>query len=237
MSTPFRTRLRPPAAPTLAALCAASCVALQPALAATFHAGSLSGVPANSGTATLATTDWPGFVLTLKELSTSTMTGSDLFGYEGLWVGSDGTGGQYTLQFSAPVASVAFSFLALTAFADGPTETLTSFVASAAVNSGLTAADATATWNGVTLTPVEEDSHGLLTFTARAPEGITSLRFDHVQPGQLQGFVVNRIDVTPAAVPEPAAAWLMTLGLLGGWQWRRRRLGASANASATGDAR
>lgn len=233
MSTPIRTRLRPSALPALAALCAASCVVLQPVQAATFNAGTLAGVAANTGTATLVTADWPGFVLTLKELSTSTLAGSDLFGYEGLWVGSDGTGGQYTLQFSAPVTSVSFSFLALTAFAEGPTETLTSFVASAAVNSGLTAADGTATWNGVTLTPVEEDSHGLLTFTARAPAGITSLRFDHVQPGQLQGFVVNRIDVTPAAVPEPAAAWLMTLGLLGGWQWRRLR----RNASAAGDAR
>lgn len=236
MSTPIRTRLRPPAVHTLAALCAASCVALQPAAAATFDAATLSGVPANSGTATFSTPGWSGFVLTLRELSTSTLMGSDLFGYEGLWLGADGTGGQYSFQFSAPVASIAFSFIALTAFADGPTETLTTFAASAAVNSSLSAADGTSTWSGVTLTPLEEDSHGLLTFTARAPEGITSLRFDHVQPGQLQGFVVNRIDVTPAAVPEPAAAWLMTLGLLGGWQLNRVRRVRQRTAPA-GDAR
>ena len=186
--------------------------------AVTFTDLQLSTLPANSASASFTSS---GTVMTVAETTTATMNASTLFGYEGLWLGSDGTGGRYTFSFSAPIQSISFSVIALTAFAGGPVETLGGFVAAVSTTSVLSANDATTTWNGSVLTPVEEDSYGLLTFTAAPGASFNVIRFDHVQPAQLQGFVVSRIDVATAAVPEPPSVLLLALGALGLWRLRR----------------
>jgi hypothetical protein len=192
--------------------------ALPAAHAITYSDLQLSTLSTNSASASFTSA---GTVMTVAETSTATMRGSSLFGYEGLWLGSDGTGGRYTFSFNTPINSISFSFIALTAFAGGPVETLTGFTAAVSTTSQLSANDGTTTWNGTVLTPVEEDSYGLLRFNAAPGASFNSIRFDHVQPAQLQGFVVERIDITAAPVPEPRTALLMTLGVLGLWRLRR----------------
>jgi uncharacterized protein (DUF1800 family) len=204
------------------------------AQAATFSDLILSLLPPNSGTAVYTTPDAPGTVLTVQETSTQTMVGSDLFGYSGLWLGSDGTGGRYTFSFNTPIQSIALSFVGLTAFAPSPFESLTGFVSSAPSVGTLSASDGTLSWAAGVLRPLEEDSHGVLTFTAIGAAGFNSIRFDHVQPEQLQGFVIDRIDVTLSAVPEPSAAllWAAGLGCMVWLMWRRRSHLAGAAATA-----
>ncbi len=204
------------------------------AQAATFSDLILSLLPPNSGTAVYTTPDAPGTVLTVQETSTQTMAGSDLFGYSGLWLGSDGTGGRYTFSFNAPIQSIALSFVGLTAFAPNPFESLTGFVSSVPSVGVLSAADGTLSWAAGVLRPLEEDSHGVLTFTANGAAGFSSIRFDHLQPDQLQGFVIDRIDITPSAVPEPSAAllWAAGLGCMVWLMWRRRSPLAGVTATA-----
>ena len=214
-----------------AALLALTAVSAQ---AATFSDLILSILPPDSGTAVFTTPDAPGTVLTVQETTTQTMAGSDLFGYQGLWLGSDGTGGRYTFSFNTAIQSIALSFIGLTAFAPSPIETLGGFVSSAPSVGVLSAADGTLSWAAGVLTPLEEDSHGVLTFTAIGAAGFSSIRFDHVQPDQLQGFVIDRIEVALVAVPEPASALLWAAGLacVGALMWRRRSHLAGAAATA-----
>ncbi|HRD98709.1 MAG TPA: hypothetical protein PLA97_20190, partial [Rubrivivax sp.] len=204
------------------------------AQAATFSDLILSLLPPNSGTAVYTTPDAPGTVLTVQETSTQTMVGSDLFGYSGLWLGSDGTGGRYTFSFNAPIQSIALSFVGLTAFAPSPFESLSGFVSSVPSVGVLSAADGTLSWAAGVLRPLEEDSYGVLTFTANGAAGFSSIRFDHLQPDQLQGFVIDRIDITLSAVPEPSAAllWAAGLGCMVWLMWRRRSPLAGVTASA-----
>jgi hypothetical protein len=212
---------------------ALSCGLLAPsAQAATFVDTVLSNVLGNVGLASFTTPDTPGLVMTVTETSTATMTGSNLFDYEGLWLGSDGTGGRYTFSFNQPISSISFSFIALTALAGGPAETLNTFVSSAPTLSVFSSPDSSATWASGTLTPVEEDSRGVLTFTATAAL-FNSIRFDHLQGAQLQGFVLERVDVNLAPVPEPQAAWLFGAGLLALLaRWRINRPGQGQGVSA-----
>ena len=218
-------RLRPAARRLAAAVgigwAVASCSTLLHA--ATFTSTTLATLPANSGSASFTASDSPGLVMTVLETASATMIGSDLFGYEGLWLGADGTGGRYAFSFSTPVNSISFSFIALTAFAGGPLELLNTFVASVATTAVLSAADGTTSWNGSVLTPLEEDSHSVLTLTAAPGASFSSIRFDHVQPEPLQGFVVDRVSVVTAAVPEPSKALLLAGGLLSLWLLRRQR--------------
>jgi PEP-CTERM motif len=197
-------------------------LSVAPAHALSFIDTVLAAIAPNSGSVVYTTPQAPGLTMTVVETSTATMQGSDLFGYEGLWLGSDGTGGRYSFSFNQPVRSISFWFIALTSFAGGPLETLTSFVPSASATAGFVSVDLSATWNGSTLTPLEEDSRGVLTFTSVGLAGFNSIRFDHLQPEQLQGFVIEQIDFTTAPVPEPAAALLFAAGLLGLWQLRRQ---------------
>lgn len=192
----------------------------------------LAAIPANSGSVNYTVPSAPGVVLNVVETGTATMLGSTLFEYEGLWIGADGTGGRYTLNFNQPVASLSLSFIALTSFAGGPVETLTTFVSSAATSTTFSSSDSSATWSGGVLTPLDEDSRGRLTFTSVLAAGFTSLRFDHVQGANLQGVVIEQIDYTlAAAVPEPATAFSLGAGLLliGAGALRRQ---AQAAASA-----
>lgn len=185
-----------------------------PSPAASFSSTVLGALAANSGVANYTTPDAPGAVMTVLETGTATMTGSDLFGFEGLWLGSDGTGGRYGFSFNTPIQSIAFSFIALTDFGGGLAETLTSFVSSAATVPAFLSADGSASWNGITLSPLQEDSRALLTFSTSAPAGFSSIRFDHLQADQLQGVVIDRIDFTAATVPEPASVLMLAAGLL-----------------------
>ena len=209
----------------VAACTAAAALAAAPAAgAATFIDTVLAAIPADSGSVVYTTPSAPGTTMTVVETGTATMTGSDLFEYEGLWLGSDGTGGRYTFSFNTPVSSISFAFIALTTFGGGLQETLAGFVTNTASTAVLSGTGGTATWNGSTLVPLEEDSRGVLTFTATLPAGFSSIRFDHLQPDQLQGFIVERIDFTVAEVPEPAPAVLLAAGLLAAvWRLRRAR--------------
>ena len=183
----------------------------------------LAAIAPNSGSVVYTSQQAPGVTLTVAETASATMIGSDLFEYEGLWLGADGTGGRYTFSFNTPVQSISFSFIALTAFAGGPLETLNTFVSSAASSSIFSSIDLSAVWNGSTLTPLDEDSRGVLTFISTLPAGFSSIRFDHLQPEQLQGLVIEQIDFTPVAVvPEPPAALLFAAGLIGLWRLQRR---------------
>jgi hypothetical protein len=185
----------------------ATALAVTSAQAVTVTAAELGAVAENSANASFD-------VLTIAELGgSSTLKGSDLFGFEGLWVGSDDTGGSYRLTFSVPVISLSFQFLALTAFTGGPAETLSGFTTDSATSVNFSSADGSASWNGSTITPLEEDSRGTLTFSSLG--GFLSLTFTHIQPDALSGFIVNQIDYTTAApIPEPSPAALLAAGLL-----------------------
>lgn len=194
------------------------------AQAAVFDSGTLANLPTLSASASFVAIDNPGLQMTVLETGTATLAGSDLFGYEGLWVGSDGTGGRYTFSFNLPVSSISFSFIALTAFSGGPVEVLNTFLASTPTTAVLSAADGTTSWNGAVLTPLEEDAHGVLTLTAAPGSSFSSIRFDHVQPAALQGFVIDRVTAVTATVPEPPQAILLAGGLLALWRLQRQRL-------------
>lgn len=216
-------RARPRPARLLAAL--GLLAATLTAQAASFSSTVLGALAPDSGSASFTTLSAPGTVMSVLETGSATMTGSDLFGFEGLWLGSDGTGGRYTFGFNVPVTSISFHVIALTDFGGGLQERLNTFVSSAATTSSFVSADGSATWNPgtLTLTPLLEDSRGVLTFASVAPAGFSSIRFDHFQPDQLQGFVIEQIDFTVTAVPEPASAGMLAIGLLGLRSLRRLR--------------
>lgn len=202
-----------PANVVAAAVTAFVCATAQ-AQSASFIDSVLAAIGNNVASVVYTTAGAPGLQMTVSETSTATMTGSTLFDYEGLWLGSDGTGGRYTFAFNQPLTAISFSFIALTNFGPGLVETLNGFVSSTTTTASFSSSDSSSTWSAGTLTPLDEDSRGVLTFTA-ASTPFTSIRFDHNQPTQLQGFVVERVDVQLAPVPEPQAAWLFGLGLLG----------------------
>lgn len=213
---------RTPWRATLAAT-ALSCLATA-APAATFTDTVLAGIGNNVGNAVYTTPDAPGLQMTVVETTTATMTGSLLFDYEGLWLGSDGTGGRYTFSFNQPLTSISFSFIALTHLGPGLTETLNGFVGNVATNTTFSSVDSSATWSAGTLTPLEEDSRGVLTFNVTSA-ALSSIRFDHLQPGQLQGLVLERVEVQLAPVPEPGQLLLYSAGLvllLARWRWQQR---------------
>lgn len=183
----------------------------------------LSGVAPDSGQAQF---DTAAGRLTLTEADTATMTGSDLFGFEGLWLGSSGVDGRYTLSFSRPLASLSLDFIALSALAGEGTETLGSFVTDAPVSVQVRSADGSVSWLGGAVVPSEEDGRATLTLSALGGSGFTQWRFVHSQPVNLAGFVVQSIALeTLSAVPEPATATLWLLGALAlaGQGWCRGR--------------
>lgn len=144
-----------------------------------------------------------------------TMSGSDLFGYQGLWLGAPGQDGSYSLRFSDAVGSLRISFIALTA--QGPngedgTETLGNFVTDLPSVISLSSADASVSWDGATVTPLDEDGRGVLLWQAAAA-GFTSLHFDHRQPVPLNGFVVTGVAYSPF-LPEPTTLLMSISGLV-----------------------
>lgn len=177
----------------------------------------LSQLPANSAQFVLPG-DAGEAALTITELAANdpgSMTGSDLFGYQGLWLGGPGEGGRYSLGFSQPVGSLRISFIALTARGvngeDG-LETLGGFVTDQPSLIGFSSADASAGWDGATVTPLGEDGRGILLVQAPGA-GFMVLSFDHSQSVPLNGFVIDRIEYS-AYVPEPSTQLLSLAGLL-----------------------
>ena len=188
-----------------------------PALATIYTDLQLAQLPADSVQYTLPG-DAGEATLTISEIGASglgTMRGSDLFGFQGLWLGSPGLDGSYRLSFNRPVAGLRLSFIALTALGlngeDG-IETLGSFVTDQASLISFSSANASSGWDGATVTPLDEDGRGALLFQAQGAL-ITSLRFDHLQPVPLNGFVINRIEYSHF-LPEPSTAWMGLAGLL-----------------------
>lgn len=215
------------AKPALFALALASASAAQ---AGFFTAIELAAIAPDSASATYTS---GSVVMTLQEADTATMLGSDNVDFEGLWLGADGTGGGYSMAFNAPLSSFSLSFIALTALDDVFLETLNAWLTNAASTTTFTSADGSASWDGSTLTPLTDDGRGVLTFTSASAGGFSGLSFNHIQPDQLQGFIINRIDFTLADVvvneaPEPATAVLLASGLLGVWGVRRRANRANA---------
>jgi hypothetical protein len=193
---------------TVCAALAGTALATTGAQAITVTSAQLGTVAENSASANFD-------VLTIAELDgTSSLRGSELFGFEGLWVGSDDTPGRYSLTFSVPVVSLTFQFIALTALSGNGAETLSNFVTDSATSRSFSSMDSSASWNGSTITPLEEDSRGMLTFTSVG--GFLNLTFDHLQPNAFSGFIVNQIDYTTAApIPEPSTTALLAAGVLG----------------------
>lgn len=210
-----------PVAPRAAAAAAvAGLLALAlaaPAQATVFTDLQLSQLPADSAQYVLPG-DAGEATLTVTELAANgvgTMSGSDLFGYQGLWLGGPGQGGGYRLGFSLPVASLRISFIALTALGangeDGR-ETLGGFITDQPSLISFSSADASAGWDGATVTPLGEDGRGVLLFQAQGASFMV-LSFDHSQAVPLNGVVINRIEYGPY-VPEPATSLLSFAGLL-----------------------
>lgn len=209
-----------PAPWAAAAAAAASLLAFAlaaPARATVFTDLQLSQLPADSAQFVLPG-DAGEAALTITELGANgvgTMSGSDLFGYQGLWLGAPGEGGRYSFGFSQPVGSVRISFIALTALGvngeDG-LETLGGFVTNQPSLIGFSSADASAGWDGATVTPLGEDGRWVLLFRAQGAS-FTVLSFDHQQPVPLNGFVIDRIEYSPH-VPEPSTQLLSLAGLL-----------------------
>lgn len=202
---------------------AALLTAMQAAQAAVevITSAQLAAVPADSAQAVFDTALGR---LTWTAHDAATLSGSDLFGYEGLWLGANGADGRYTLQFDRPLAALSLDVIALDARAGEGTETLASFSTDAAVAVQVRSGDGSAAWLGGALVPSEEDGRATLTLTAASPGGFTQWRFLHSQPVPLNGFVVQQVRLeTLSAVPEPASAALWLLGAVALAGQRRRR--------------
>ena len=179
--------------------------------ALTLTGAQLGALAPDSGSANFSTAELPALVLTVTETAFATMVGSDLDGYQGLWLGSLGNGGRYTFSFNQTVQSVTLSFIALTTLPEGA-ESLRAFEGDRALALQFASADGTAAWDGSTLTALEEDSRATLQFSAFDGGGFASLSFTHLQPVHLQGLVVDRIDFLPLAVPESPTVLMLVLG-------------------------
>lgn len=191
-------------------------------------AAQLALVPADSAQAQFDTAaGW----LRISEQISSSMAGSDLFGFEGLWLGSAGNAGHYTLHSQQALAWLSLDLIALSAVVDEGTETLTNFSANAPIDLGASSPDGSAGLVGGVLVPTEEDGRATLTFSALDASGFAIVSFRHDQPVPLQGFVVQRIRFeTVSVVPEPASAalWLLGAAALAGRRWHGRRSAPTA---------
>lgn len=183
-------------------------------------AAQLALVPADSAQAQFDTAaGW----LRISEQISATMAGSDLFGYEGLWLGSAGNAGHYTLRSQQALAWLSLDLIALTALADEGTETLSNFSADAPFSVQADSPDGSVALVAGVLAPTEEDGRATLTFSGLDASGFAIASFRHDQPVPLQGFVVQRIRFEAvSAVPEPAstALWLLGAAALAGLRWR-----------------
>ena len=180
--------------------------------AVTLAGAQLAALAPGSASASFSSPDLPALVLTVTDTTGATMQGSDLDSYEGLWLGSQGNGGRYTLGFNQPLQSLTVSFIALTALPPDAAESLLAFEGDRALSVRFASADGSAAWDGRTLSPLEEDSRATLQFNALDGAGFSSLSFVHLQPAPLQGVVVDRIDFLPALVPESSSALMLLLG-------------------------
>ncbi|MDT7834332.1 PEP-CTERM sorting domain-containing protein [Aquabacterium sp. OR-4] len=200
-------------------------LAAQAALAVpqVISAAQLMLVAPDSGQAQFDTADgW----LRVSEQITATMTGSELFGFEGLWLGSGGDSGHYSLSSQRALAWLSLDLIALSAVAGEGTETLAGFAADAPGNLSVSSADGSASLVANSLVPTEEDGRATLTFTAMGSDGFNVFYFHHDQPVPLQGFVLQQIRFeTVSPVPEPASAalWLLGAAALAGRRWRGRQ--------------
>ena len=198
-------------------------VASAGAIAAEISGEQMSAVLPDTASASFASPQAPGVLVTVAESGTATMAGSDLFGYVGLWLGAAGNGGGYSVQFSQPVSRFSLSFVALTALGGGDEEWLQSFNTDGPTTVLLSSPDGSAAWDGSRLRGLDEDSRGVLTFSAALASGFSLISFSHVQTLPLNGFVISQLGFDlMSLVPEPAA-WLLWAGGLAGLGWRARR--------------
>lgn len=203
--------------PRLFAASLLACAICASAQATVFTDVQLSLLPANSVQFVL-TGDAGEPTLTITELGANgpgTMSGTELFGYQGLWLGAAGQGASYSLGFSQAVTSLSITFIALTAKGvngeDG-IETLGHFVTDLPSVISLTSANGSVAWDGATVTPLDEDGRGVLQWQAPGA-GFTLLSFEHLQPVPLNGFVVTGITYSPF-LPEPTTLLMSISGLL-----------------------
>lgn len=209
----------------VACMAAAQCVSAAPQV---ISAGQLAQVPADSAQAQFDTAaGW----LRISEQISASMVGSELFGYEGLWLGSAGNPGFYTLHSQQALAWLSLDLIALSALAEEGTETLSNFSADAPFSVQADSPDGSAVLNVGILVPNSEDGRATLRFAALGTAGFNTLSFRHSQPAPLQGFVVQQFRFEAvSAVPEPAPALLWLLAAAA-WLGRRRpACGAAARA-------
>ena len=190
--------------------------------AATISGEQLANVAPDSGDVSFSAADLPGVQLRVTELGAATMSGSDLFGYTGLWLGAAGNGGRYSLQFSTPVQQLALSFVALTTLGGDEYEQVSDLVTDQAVAISLQSPDNSAAWDGSLLVPLDEDSRGTLQLVALQPQGFSRLSFSHLQAAPLQGWVISQIQFDLQPVPEPTPMALLACGLWMLWHHARR---------------
>ena len=181
--------------------------------AVTLAGAQLAALAPGSASASFSSPDLPALVLTVTETTGATMQGSALDSYEGLWLGSQGNGGRYTLGFNQPLQSLTVSFIALTALPPDAAESLLAFEGDRALSVRFASADGSAAWDGRTLSPLEEDSRATLQFSALDGAGFSRLSFSHLQPlPNLQGLVIDRIEFSALPVQEPPAGLMLALG-------------------------
>jgi hypothetical protein len=118
------------------------------------------------------------------------------------------------LAFSLAISSIEIEFDALTDLGAPPAETIFNFSNSnGAVSIGYTNQDGT-TFDGTTITATTAttpgNGQGIITF---AGPTFNSFAFDHSQ-GIQNGFVIDRIVIDSAVIPEPSTALLLGFGLV-----------------------
>jgi len=185
-----------------------------PAHATIIDSTTLATIPAGSGSYTYTALDPQNTSLTVQQTPGASM--NPISGtWPGLWLGSQEESGNYAFTFSQAVSSVQFYITAQSTDLGGAfSEIFSAFTTSAASTATFVSESGTA-WDGSTLTSTVSDGRSYITFTSVGAAGFTSISFDHIQAGSPAGSVIQQIDYTISAVPEPATIALLLAGLAG----------------------